>query len=61
MKMAELRRLFSPGRIGTLEIKNRTVMDAMGTLLEELDGSVGERLIGYYEARAKGGAGLIVS
>lgn len=61
MRMAELKRLFSPAHIGILEIKNRIVMNAMGTLLEELDGSVGERLIAYYEARARGGAGLIVS
>ncbi|MCX5825189.1 MAG: NADH:flavin oxidoreductase, partial [Deltaproteobacteria bacterium] len=33
----------------------------MGTLLESADGSVSDRLIDYYEERAKGGAGLIVS
>lgn len=59
--MHELNELFSPGRIGTLEIRNRIVMNAMGTLLEDKDGSVSDRLIGYYEARAKGGAGLIVT
>lgn len=59
--MQAFKKLFSPGRIGTLEIKNRIVMNAMGTLLEDKDGSVSDRLIGYYEARAKGGAGLIVT
>jgi len=53
--------LFRAGYIGSLEIKNRIVMNAMGTLLENRDGSVSERLINYYEARAKGGAGLILS
>ena len=59
--MGEFKKLFSPGRIGSLEIRNRIVMNAMGALLENLDGSVGERLTDYYEERAKGGAGLIVS
>jgi 2,4-dienoyl-CoA reductase-like NADH-dependent reductase (Old Yellow Enzyme family)/thioredoxin reductase len=59
--MPELKRLFNPGRIGTVDIRNRIVMNALGTLLEGKDGSVTERLITYYEARAKGGAGLIVS
>jgi 2,4-dienoyl-CoA reductase-like NADH-dependent reductase (Old Yellow Enzyme family)/thioredoxin reductase len=61
VRMQPFKNLFSPGRIGSLEIKNRIVMNAMGTLLEDKDGSVGDRLIGYYEARAKGGAGLIVT
>jgi 2,4-dienoyl-CoA reductase-like NADH-dependent reductase (Old Yellow Enzyme family)/thioredoxin reductase len=59
--MQKFKKLFRPGKIGALEIKNRIVMNAMGTLLENTDGSVSDRLIGYYEARAKGGAGLIVS
>jgi len=59
--MQTFKHLFSPGRIGPLEIKNRIVMNAMGTLLENKDGSVSDRLIDYYEARAKGGAGLIVT
>lgn len=43
-----------------LRIKNRTVMSPMGTNLAESDGSIGDRLIGYYEERAKGGVGLII-
>lgn len=53
--------LLSPGRIGTLELKNRIVVTAMGVSLSEDDGSVGERLIAYHEEQARGGAGLIIS
>ena len=53
--------LFSPIRIGSLELENRIVMPAMGTGLVGADGSVGERLIRYYRERAAGGAGLIIT
>ena len=55
----ELSTLFSPARINTMELKNRIVMPAMGTLFALADGSVSKRLCRYYEARAKGGAALI--
>ena len=53
--------LLSPGRIGTLELRNRIVVTAMGVSLSEDDGTVGERLIAYHEEQARGGVGLIVS
>lgn len=52
--------LFSPGAIGTLELKNRIVMAPMGTCLAEVTGAASRRLIDYYAERAKGGAGLII-
>ena len=52
--------LLSPGRIGSLELRNRIVMAAMGTNYASSDGHCTERLIAYYEARAEGGAGLLV-
>jgi 2,4-dienoyl-CoA reductase (NADPH2) len=52
--------LLSPGRIGTLETRNRIVMAPMGSNLCELDGTPGERMLAYYEARARGGAGLVI-
>jgi 2,4-dienoyl-CoA reductase (NADPH2) len=52
--------LLSPGRIGSLELRNRIVLAAMGTNFASTDGHCTERLIAYYEARAKGGAGLLV-
>jgi 2,4-dienoyl-CoA reductase (NADPH2) len=52
--------LLSPGRIGTLETRNRIVMAPMGSNLCEPDGTPGERMLSYYEARARGGAGLVI-
>jgi 2,4-dienoyl-CoA reductase-like NADH-dependent reductase (Old Yellow Enzyme family)/NADPH-dependent 2,4-dienoyl-CoA reductase/sulfur reductase-like enzyme len=52
--------LLSPGRIGTLEIRNRIATTAMGVSMAEEDGTAGERLIAYHEEQAKGGVGLII-
>lgn len=57
--MKELKMLFAPIKIGTMELKNRIVMAPMGMNYAELDGSISEREINYYAARAKGGVGLI--
>ena len=54
-------KLFSPGRIGNLDIRNRIVMTAMGCSLAEITGEPGERMIKYYADRARGGAGLIIT
>jgi len=54
-------RLFSQGKIGTLDIKNRVVMPAMGVGLANEDGTPSDKMIGYYEERAKGGVGLIIT
>jgi len=54
-------RLFSKGKIGNLEIKNRVVMMPMGTHLSSADGEITDREIAYFEERAKGGVGLIVT
>ncbi|WP_188254627.1 FAD-dependent oxidoreductase [Pseudaminobacter soli (ex Zhang et al. 2022)] len=51
--------LFSPLRIGGMEVKNRILSTGHDTVMAH-DGHVTERLIAYQEARAKGGAGLIV-
>ena len=37
--------LTRPGRIGSLELKNRMVVAAMGVNLAEEDGSCGERIL----------------
>jgi 2,4-dienoyl-CoA reductase-like NADH-dependent reductase (Old Yellow Enzyme family)/thioredoxin reductase len=47
------------GNIGSLRLKNRMVVAAMGVNLAE-DGNCSQRLIDYHERQAKGGAGLIV-
>lgn len=51
--------LLQTARIGTLELRNRIVMAPMGSNFAESDGTCGERIQAYYEARAKGGAGLL--
>ncbi len=52
--------LLSPGRIGSMELRNRIATTAMGVSMAEEDGSAGERLIAYHEEQAKGGVGLII-
>ena len=51
--------LMSPGRIGSLQLKNRIFMTAMGDNLAEADGMCGARTRAYYAARAKGGAAML--
>ena len=53
--------LFKPGKIGELEIKNRIYMSPMATNFAAIDGSVTKELIDYYEERARGGVGFIVT
>ena len=53
--------LFTSMNIGSVPIKNRAVMTAMCVGLANHDGSVSEPLAAYYEERAKGGAGLIIT
>ena len=53
--------LFSPMKIGGCEIKNRIVMPPMLMGFANLDGTPTEQLINYYEERAKGGTGLIMT
>ena len=53
--------LFQPGNIARLQLKNRIIMNAMGTVLVDSDGDVTERMLDYYRARAQGGVGLITT
>lgn len=53
--------LFTPMKIGTCEIKNRIVMSPMLMGFGEFDGRPTEKMMDYYEARAKGGTGLIIT
>ncbi len=53
-------KLFEPGEIGNLKIKNRITMAPMGIGgLVNSDGSLSQRGIDYFVERAKGGVGLI--
>lgn len=52
--------LFTPGAIGPVVIRNRTVMPPITTRYADDEGFVTDDLIAYYSARGRGGAGLIV-
>ncbi len=52
-------RLFTPIRIGSMELKNRIVMPAMHHLYTE-NGYATPRFCEYYYQRVEGGAGLII-
>ena len=51
--------MFNPINIGTVTVPNRFVVPPMGNNFANTDGSMSERSAAYYEARAKGGFGLI--
>ncbi|MBW2499746.1 MAG: FAD-dependent oxidoreductase [Deltaproteobacteria bacterium] len=53
--------LASPLRIGGMELRNRIAMAAMGVEIAGEDGHAGEPIIAYYEERARGGVGLIIT
>ncbi|MDH3667029.1 MAG: FAD-dependent oxidoreductase [Paracoccaceae bacterium] len=52
--------LFTPVTIGKVEIRNRILSTGHDTMIPD-DGTVNDALIAYHEARARGGAGLIVT
>ena len=54
-------KLFEKGKIGSLRLKNRIVMPAMGTGFATSTGEASDEIIRYYEERAKGGCGLIIT
>ena len=53
--------LFSPGKIGTLTLRNRSVMTAMGTGFGQADGCVSRRERVFLTERARGGVGMIIT
>ncbi|GAA5233889.1 hypothetical protein FOZ76_26495 [Verticiella sediminum] len=53
--------LEQPGTLGRVRLKNRVVMAPMGTNYSTTDGLSTERDKRYYEERAKGGVGMIMT
>lgn len=49
-------KIFEPIKIRGLELDNRIVMPAMGSLIANEDGSANDNIIAYLTERAKGGA-----
>jgi len=60
LMVTSFQRLFEPGSIGTLKLRNRIVFPPIITRYMTEEGEISDRLIDYYAERAKGGAGLIV-
>src|ERR671919_2230821 len=58
-RQARASALFTPGRIGEVEIRNRIVLPSMTTRAADAEGFVTEDTLAYYRARAEGGVGLI--
>ena len=54
-------KLFEKGQIGSVVLKNRIVMPAVGVSLATSTLEAGEDMIRYYEERAKGGCALIIT
>lgn len=58
----EYKALFTPTKIGKVQLKNRFAMAPMGPLgLADAQGGFNQRGIDYYTERAKGGTGLIIT
>jgi len=60
MSATRFKKVFEPANIGQMKLKNRIVMPPMGTNYAEAGGAVSQRMLDYYEARARGGVGLII-
>jgi len=58
--VSRFERLFSPIQVGAVELRNRIILPAMEAALTNEDGSMSERAIRFYEARARGGAAMII-
>lgn len=55
-------KMFEPIKVNNIEIKNRLVMGPMGNInMADETGRPSEKMISYFEARAKGGVGLITT
>ncbi len=56
-----LKTLFSPKKIGNVQIKNRIVRSATHTGGADDEGKVTDELVNFYKEIAKGGTGLIIT
>jgi 2,4-dienoyl-CoA reductase-like NADH-dependent reductase (Old Yellow Enzyme family)/thioredoxin reductase len=56
---APFEKLFEPGQIAKVRIKNRVVASPLANSFCTINGELTQRAIDHYVARAKGGAGLI--
>lgn len=56
----KIEKLFQPGKVGNVELRNRFVVPPMESNLGTTDGYITEEMIEYYRRRAAGGFGLII-
>lgn len=52
--------VFTEGKIGNLTLPNRLVMAPMDTNFADYEGKVSEKMLAYYEMRARGGVGAVI-
>ncbi len=60
MNQKQFQKLFEPAWIGRMRLRNRLVMPPMATNYGSEEGFVTQRMIDYYQERAKGGVGLVI-
>jgi 2,4-dienoyl-CoA reductase-like NADH-dependent reductase (Old Yellow Enzyme family)/thioredoxin reductase len=58
--VAPLEHLFTPGKIGRLDVKNRIIQAPMGTYSYDDAGVPSRETVDYFVERARGGVGLII-
>jgi len=58
--MSEFPKLFSPFKVGNIELKNRITMTPLFLGMAELDGSVGELILDHYREMGSSGVGMVV-
>lgn len=54
-------KLFSPGKINTLTLKNRIIFPPMATYFGYKSGEASAQLVAYFARLARGGAGMLIS
>ncbi len=60
MNAASYPHIFQPGRIGSLNLKNRIIFSPCESHFATTEGEVTQRLIDYFVRRAEGGAAMLV-
>jgi len=58
--MSDFVKLFEPGRIGKLNLKNRIIFPPLATHMATQDGNVTDQLVNYYTERARGVALVVI-
>lgn len=61
MESSDISVLWSPLRIGAVEVKNRIALSALTLGYAECNNVMSDRHLDYYEERARGGVGLIIT